>query len=217
MVNIGLALKELSLPKGEANLLAVNLNALPEVYKPKPISITKVFIVPSIVIIAVGLLIPMTMLVRDTAANITLLRNELDITNLLIEQRLVQKQGINDLELEVGEAEAADDIYKAVPVYIDDQRYQVNSNLAVAVSALPEVVDLGTISYASNGLTISGIAPSEMEVLVYAKKLRESGIFAQVTIAGMEKIEEGMSFSLVLNSIEEGMSFSLVLNSEEGD
>ncbi|GAI33066.1 unnamed protein product, partial [marine sediment metagenome] len=90
MVNIGLALKELSPPKAKANFSLVNLNALPEAYRPKPISLTKTLIVPGIIVIAIGLLFPLVTLVQDATADTASLRGELDTINQLIEQRLTQ-------------------------------------------------------------------------------------------------------------------------------
>ena len=198
IVNIGLALKELSLPKAEVNFPLVNLNALPEVYKPKPIPLTKTVILPGIIIIAIGLLIPLVTRVQDVAADTALLRGELATVNQLIEQRLAQRQDVAELETKVSEVEASRDTFTAVIDYIEDERYEVNGDLEVTMSNLPETIDLSNISHASNGLTISGIAPSETEVLVYATKLRTSGRFSQVIISTMEKTEDGMEFTLTL-------------------
>jgi len=193
MVNIGLALKEISLPKKtEANFSVVNLNALPEVYKPKPISLTKILIVPGI-IVAIGLLFQLVTLVQDAAADTKLLRDELGAINQRIEQRLTQiqeqKQNIAELETKVGEVEASRDTFNAVVNYIDNERYKVNGDLEVTMSAKPGTIrdeDLSSISHASQKLTISGMAPSETEVLAYAKNLRASGWFSQVVISAME-------------------------------
>lgn len=200
MVNIGLALKELSLPKGEANFSLVNLNTLPQVSKPKPVSLTRVLIVPGIIVIALGLLFPMVTRVQDAAAETALLRGELDTINQLIQQRLVQKKDIAKLEEKAGEAEASLATFTAVVAYIDDQRFQVNSSLQSTTSAMPDAVDLTSVVYRSNELEIDGMAPSEVEVLSYAKKLRESGIFSEVTVARMEKTCDGMKFGLLLNT-----------------
>ena len=131
MVNIGLALKELSLPKAEANFSLVNLNALPEAYKPKPISLTKTVIVPGIIVIAIGALFPLVTLVQDAVADTASLRGELGTTNQLIEQRLTQlqaqRQDIAELETKVGEVEASRDTLTAVVDYIDDQQTGVEA------------------------------------------------------------------------------------------
>ena len=106
--------------------------------------------------------------------------------NQLIEQRLAQRQDIAELETKVGEVEASRDTFTAVIGYIEDNHYQVNGSLEVTISALPQTIDLGNVSHASGGLIISGMAPSEIEVLVYAKKLRDSGRFSEVIISAME-------------------------------
>jgi len=204
MVNIGLALKELS-PKTEANFSLVNLNFQPEVYRPKPISLTKTVIVPAIIVIAIGLLFPLVTRVRDAAADTALLRGELNTVNQVIEQRLAQvqaqKQNVAELETNVSQVEASRDTFLAVIDYIEDEQYTVNGDLEVTMSVLPGTIDLTEISHASPELNIRGIAPSEVEVLSYAKKLRASGRFSQVVISSVERSEEDETrFSLVLTS-----------------
>ncbi|MFC1902621.1 PilN domain-containing protein, partial [Chloroflexota bacterium] len=203
MANIGLALKELSVPRKEANFLRLNLNTLPDTQKPKPISLIKFLIIPAIIILAASSLIPLVTLVRDTLTETSLMQSELESISQLIERRLEQRKAITELEEKVNEVEASRDSFAAVIDYIDTERYLVNGNLDVTMAALLQVIDLSTITNVSDELTISGTAPSEIEVLTYAKKLRESGIFAQVTISSMEKIEkedeEGMEFTFTLS------------------
>ena len=200
MTNIGLALKGVSPTRAEANFSAVNLNALPEVYKPKPIPLTKIIVLPITIIIAIGLLASLVMRVQSATANTASLRSQLDTINQQIKQGQVQKQNITELEKKVNEVEASRNKFNVVIVSINDQRFVVNSDLKVTTSALPKNVNLSTISHASNKLTISGMAPSEVEVLVYAKNLRTNGRFSRVIISTMEKTEEGMSFTLTLLS-----------------
>lgn len=204
MVNIGLALKELSLPQAEANFSLLNLNFLPEAYKPKPISLTKTLIMPGVIIIAIGLLVPLVSQIQSSAANIASLHGELNTINQLIEQRLAQRlaqgQEIEELEMKVEEAEASRDAFTAVTRYIDYQRYEVNGDLEVTLSVLPDTIDLTNIYHANSELTISGIAPSETEILAYAKNLRGSGKLSQVTISAMKETESGMSFTLTLSA-----------------
>lgn len=198
MVNIGLALKELSLPRAEANFSVVNLNFVPVIHKPKPISLTKTLIMPSIIIIAIGALYPLVTRIQDTSAAIASLRVELNNINKLTKQMQTQQQDITDLEKKVGEAEASRDIFTTAVDYIDTHRYQLNGSLDIVMFYLPASIDLETISYAGDAFTMSGMAPSEVEVLSYATKLRDSGSFSRVTISSMEKTEDGMSFGFAL-------------------
>jgi len=202
IVNIGLALKELSLPKAEANLSLVNLNALPDVYKPTPISLTKTVILPGMIIIAIGLLVPLFMRVQDAAADTVSLRDELNNIGQLIEQRQAQRQEIAGLQTEVERVEASRGIFSAAVDYIEDRRYIVNGDLEAATSALPDTIDLGEVSHTGEGLTISGAAPSETEILAYAKELRATGRFSEVIISSILRTDGEMDFGLTLNPEE---------------
>ncbi len=205
MVNIGLALKELS-PEKEASLSLVNLNVLPEVYRPKFLSLTKVLIVPGIIMVAIGLLVLLVMLIQSTAANTASLQAQLDATNQLLQQRYTQQQSqgkeIAELEKKVTEIEVTDNAFTAVLDNISKQRGIVNGDLGVTTSTLPSTIDLSSITHASVRLTISGMSPSEMEVLTYANTLRASGRFSQVTISSIKKTEDGVGFTLTLSAKE---------------
>ena len=201
MVNIGLALKKLSPGKGP-HPSVVNLNALPDIYRPKARPLSEILAVPGI-IVALGLLFYLVTLVQGAAAGTSLLRTELDTANQEIGQRLAemqaQRQHIAGLETEAGEVEVSRDTFNAVSYYINKGHYRVNGDLEVTMSVLPGTVNLSGISYAGEGLTISGTAPTETEVLAYASALRASGDFSRVVISKMTRTETGMSFGLTLS------------------
>jgi type IV pilus assembly protein PilM len=202
MVNIGLALKEVSLPKGEANFPVVNLNALPEAYKPKPISLPRIFITTSIIIATIGSLLPLAMLVWSTATDTALLRGELYTINQQIEQRLsqmqAQRQDIAELETKVGVVETSRDDLYAVIDYFDNQHYVVNGALEETISALAQTIDLSNISHVDDELTISGMAASDVAISTFAKRLSASGRFADVIISATKKTKDGVTFTLIL-------------------
>ena len=201
MVNIGLALKKLSPGKGP-HPSVVNLNALPDIYRPKARPLSEILAVPGI-IVALGLLFYLVTLVQGAAAGTSLLRTELDTANQEIGQRLAemqaQRQHIAGLETEAGEVEVSRDTFNAVSYYINKGHYRVNGDLEVTMSVLPGTVNLSGISYAGEGLTITGTAPAETEVLAYASALRASGDFSRVVISSMTRTETGMSFGLTLS------------------
>jgi len=194
MVNIGLALKRLSLGE-EAGLSVVNLNALPTAYRPKPPSLTKVVALPGVAV-AIGLLVLLVILIQSTSADITSMRSQLDTTNQLLQQKLSQRQ---ELMENITEAEAARDNFTTVLDSLDKQSNGVNGDLEVTVNSLPSTISLSNISQANSILTINGRSPSEKEVLSYLRKLDASDRFAEITIASMRKIEgKGMDFTLAL-------------------
>lgn len=191
MVNIGLALKELWSAR-QAGASVVNLNVLPVVYQPKPISWVKVIAVP-IIIAAVAGIVPLLTLVQSGYANVTSIRDQLDMTNqLLIEKQLERQElrnSIAELEEKVAEAEASRDNFTTALDSLDRQGSGVDDNLHIATSALPDTISLASISHAESILTISGTSPSEVEVLQYAQSLDDSGRFTEVLIASMRKVE----------------------------
>ncbi|MFC1979310.1 pilus assembly protein PilM [Chloroflexota bacterium] len=206
MVNIGLALKEISPPRAKASFSRVDINTLPDVYKTNSVSLIKTILLLFVIIVAVGLIFVSVMGVRLSAADTASLRSELDAMNQQIEQKLEQVQtrqkDIDELETELSKTEESRDAFAAVVKYIDVRRYQVNGGLEATMAELPGILDLNKIKHAIGGLTIEGVSPSEVEVLSYAKNLRESGKFSRVVIASMKKTEEGMGFGLAL-SLEE--------------
>ena len=214
MVNIGLVLKDLWLGR-EAGASVVNLNALPSVYQPKPISWVKVIAVPFIIAVAAGI-VPLWMLIQSGSANSASIHDQLDVTTqLLIEkqsQREELKNQIAELEAKLAEAEASRNNFTAALSSLNRQGNEVNHNLEIAVSALPDTISLDSISHAEGILTVGGSSPSETEVLQYAQNLDDSGRFAEVIIASVTKVEVESTEGAEDESIEEQwMDFTLIL------
>ncbi len=205
MVNIGLALKKISLPRAKANFLVVDFNALPEVYRPEAFSLTKFLIVPAI-IIAIGLLGYLAMLVQSANTDTASLQAQLDITTQRVMQKHAeqqsQKKEIAGLERKVAELEVTFKSFFTVLNNFGRQQGIVNGDLKMTTSTLVSSIDLTGITHASAKLTISGMSPSESEILAYAKKLRASGRFSQVVISSIEKTEDGLIFELSLSARE---------------
>jgi len=194
MVNIGLALKKLSLGK-EAGLSEVNLNTLPTAYRPEPISLLRISTLTGATV-AIGLLILLVMSIQSASADITSMRSQLGPTNQLLQQKLSRRQ---ELMENITEAEAFLDNFTTMLESLDQQNNGVNGGLEVTVNSLPSTISLSSISHANSTLTINGRSPSEKEVLSYLRKLDASDRFAEITITSMRKIEgEGMDFTLFL-------------------
>jgi type IV pilus assembly protein PilM len=191
MVNIGLVLKELELGR-EAGALAVNINALPLVYQPKPISWVRVIALPIIITIAAGL-IPLWMLIQSGSANVAAVQDQLDRTNQLFTEKQSAKQELKanvvELQAKLAEAEASRDNFTAALSSLEKQGNEVNHNLDEVVGALSDTIILSNINHAEGTLTVSGSSPSAAEILQYAQSLDDSGRFAGVTIASIMKVE----------------------------
>ena len=202
MVNIGLAMKEVSLRGTKAGFSVVNLNALPDVYRPKVRSLTELLTVPSIVV-AIGLLAFLGLLVQGRVAAVASLRAESDTTGLLVEKRQAewqaQMKAITELQERIDAIKASDDVFVAAAGELSQERAGVNGDLSEFWQALPYTVQLTSISRVSDSSTVGGVAPGEADVLTYARELRASRRFSQVIISDMTKREDGViSFVFIL-------------------
>ncbi|MFC2002177.1 pilus assembly protein PilM [Chloroflexota bacterium] len=206
-VNIGLALKELSLGE-KAGASAINLNVLPAPYRPKPFPLGKVIAVPGAAVV-IGLLVLMAMFIKDASASIDSGRSHLDTSNRILEQKQVQKkkllENIAELEGKLAAVGARGDTFTTALGNLDDEGNVINGDLEETTNSLSGGVSLTGISHTGAKLTVQGSSPSEVEVLSYASSLDTSGRFPEVIIASINRVEgEGMDFILVLKTGGEG-------------
>jgi hypothetical protein len=190
-----LALKELW-PERKAEASVVNLNALPTPYQPKPVSWVKVIAIPIIIAVVAGIA-PLLMLVQSGYANIDSIRDQLDMTTQLLRRKQSERQelrnGIAELEEQVAEAEAARDNFTTAIDSLGKADSGVEQNLHIATTALPSTINLAMINHTEEMVTINGTSPSEVEILQYAQTLDDSGLFTEVLIASMRRVEDESS------------------------
>ena len=206
MVNLGLALKELPSEK-ETEFSVANLNALPAPYQPKPLSLMKVFVLPSVTM-TLGLLVLMVILTLGASADIASKRGQLDATNQLFQQKLSQRQGvvgdIAELEKQIAEAGASCDNITTALDSLERQVIGINGNLGETISSLPSTLSLTSINHANGMMILNGRSPSEAEILPYLRNLDASGRFSEITFTSVRRIEgEGVDFTLTLGSLDE--------------
>jgi len=202
LVNIGLVLKKIS-PDNESGLSVTSLNVLPTVYRPEPISLTRILVVPGAVI-AISFVFLLAALIQNTSADIAAIRGRLDTTDQLLQQKLAQKQllagKIAELEKKITETETSGGNFAAAVASLEKQTNVVNGDLEVTVNSLPSSISLNNVNHTSSSLTINGRAPSEEEVLSYLREFEKSGRFSDITITNMRRVEgASMDFILVLS------------------
>ncbi|MFH1169531.1 MAG: pilus assembly protein PilM [Chloroflexota bacterium] len=201
MVNIGLALKELD----EHSPSVVNANALPVPYRAKPIPWAKLSVLPGTVIV-IGLLIMLTVLMRSTSASNDKIRLQLDADNLLIKQKQQLKEdltkSIDNLEKQLAGAKATRDTFTTARQSIEDDGDLIDGDLMATVANLFQSVVLSRINHTGKSLNIQGSAPSEVEILSYARNLKASGRFAKVLVSSIRLGQSGdsMDFTLILET-----------------
>jgi len=203
MINVGLTLKELGKESGPS---VVNLNAIPTRYLPKPVSLAKIVAVPCAVAV-VSLLILLTILIREASADVDVMRSHLDTANQILTQRQSQKteltENIAELEKTLAGAEATRDTFTAALESLEKQGNVINSDLATSTYNLFSPVKLDGISHGGSELILRGNAPSEVEILSYARNLDASGRFSEITITSVRRLDgEGMNFTVVLKTGE---------------
>jgi len=200
MVNIGLALKELSLEKWGANSSLVNFNALPEVYQAKPMRVSNIA-VPIGITVGIILLACLGFLIYNSMGNNNLLRSELtDIQNSINQTRgeiaTLQEQ-IGQIEAGIEPVETITNILNTTLTSLEEGREVVDENLSAIVNLSPGNIDLTNINHEGDTVTVNGISPKESYIFNYARDLRSCERHFTVIISSITAHNEEGGFDFV--------------------
>jgi type IV pilus assembly protein PilM len=192
MVNIGLALKELP-EKGENYFSIVNINTLPDIYKPKPVRLPNL-LAPLLITIGVVILLglgylvfnkmsyvgtlndelaPLQDLVAQENAEVTLLQEQLDVITPQLDELAVKSAALNDT-------------YAA----FSQTRAKINGDMSQILSLLPGSLTLTTVNHTADMVNVIGLSPNEGSIFSYSRALRNGGRFTTVVISSIEAVEE---------------------------
>jgi len=199
MTNIGLAFKKVS-EKGAAAYSLVNLNALPEVYRPKPRPISEILFLPTIIVgialVALGAYVNIT-----ASAYTSELRAEwANINQMTISkgaQARAQVGEITTLREQVSSLEETASAFTTTLRHFAAGRDEVNRDLG-EINKLPGTIDLLSVSDDTETITVEGFGDDEKAIFSYARDLRTSGRFALVVITDMHQEEHQIGFTLTL-------------------
>ena len=194
IVNIAMAIDSTNAER-EATFPVANMNLLPALYQPKPMSATKLIGIPGATAVA-ALAIPLVMLMQTTSANISDLQHQLDTTNLTINQRNAQrtqlKENIKELEGQEAAIRATCDSLNLSLEALYTGQERVNNDLDVTLTHLPPSIVLTSISQSGGSLTLTGSAPTREDVhhyaqtiLEYARELDTTKRFSDVVITSL--------------------------------
>jgi type IV pilus assembly protein PilM len=199
LVNIGLAFKKLLPKKGAANFSLVNFNALPDIHRPKQVTVGRV-LTPIASVLGVGLIIFMGILVQGGAAHVDALRSELaPIESLIAQHRsdtAVLSEQVWAKEAQIGEMEAARNIFETTFAALGKAREDIAGDLSRIAGLLPPGVVSTQVDHLGDRVTLSGMAPTAFHAFAYAKALRDSARFVFVAIPSVTRIEGGIKFEL---------------------
>jgi type IV pilus assembly protein PilM len=174
----------------ESTFAIANLNVLPPAYQPKPISSAKLIGIPAGAAV-VGLLVPILMMMQNASANILTLQSQVDQANQLNSEKMAQRTELNrsvtDLQKKSDTAkETYQNLKVALDVLITDQEI-VNGDLRLTLDLVPQSVTITSISESGGTLSIKGSAPTEADVLGFARDLDLSKRFNQTTVASLQE------------------------------
>ena len=222
MVNIGLALKELTAERGPGNFSLVNLNVLPDAFKPRRIPVSRI-VVPAVIVIALGVLGYMGyvyMNAKDETAKlsqrVTQSEQPLADQNKQIATLKTQVKAAEPLpapvEAQVGQVRAVAAVFQTTMASLQTNRAEMDRDLKdTVVGKLPSSIteagrDLSLLAVAHSGgsITVTGVTTDVDFVFKYAQDLRSAGGINSVVITSLARMESdtggdaGYSFSLLL-------------------
>ncbi|MBI2829984.1 MAG: pilus assembly protein PilM [Chloroflexi bacterium] len=193
MTNIGLVLKELS-PDKRAGLSRVYLNVLPAPYRPKPVSIFRVAALPVSAVLLMSTVFLMV-LIQNASADIDTKRVKLNKADLLLQQRVTQKQKVTDTVIQIrkqlAQVEASRNAFNKAVVNLKTQSNRVHGELNTTVTSLINGVSITSMNYTNGGLTVNGKVSSQEALLEYIGALSSSKKYSEVIIISIRKTETG--------------------------
>jgi type IV pilus assembly protein PilM len=193
-VNIGLALKQIKVGRVQSR---VDINVVPEAYRPKPIPIMAV-VSWALIIIAAASIIPAGMSTVKAISETKALQAQLNTLQQQVETATGTAASLAKLRTKFDQANAKLVILKQPMANAQTQRAGVNEKLAKATSLKPGNVEVTSISYATT-LSVSGTAPDKALVLHYASALRDSGKFSSVIVQQLTEVEfNEWSFTILM-------------------
>lgn len=202
LVNIGLALKVVKTPGRKRQASVVNINALPLEYRPRPVSWAVVSTVAS-VIMAIGLLVPLVGLVRDTVASVNSIQVQLEAKKQFVTRRqkevAEQRREVQTLEGRLSDLVTDADRLESLSLSFRRGQEIVNGDLAAIRDNLTVGVLISSIDLADDRLLLDGEALGENSALAYARRLRDSQRFSRVVVTFIEERLDCTGFRLTLN------------------
>jgi type IV pilus assembly protein PilM len=200
MVNIGLALKELSPEKWGINLSLVNFNTLPDVYLSKPLRVSQILI-PAGITVGIGLVIFLAFFTWNGMAHNKVLRSQLapiesHISLERAEIATLQEQ-IGLIQAQIEPVEATTGILNTTLTSLGESREVFDGDLSEIDRLKPTTVDFTEVNHTGDTVTISGVAPDEKKIFKYARDLRSCDRNFTVIISSITAISEDEGFNFV--------------------
>ncbi|MBM3176086.1 MAG: hypothetical protein FJZ93_10320, partial [Chloroflexi bacterium] len=194
-VNMGLALKQ---AKGGRLQPRVDINVVPEIYRPKPLPIMEI-VSWALVLIAVASVIPVGISTVKAFSETRSLQSQLNSLERQGEVATGSAASLAKLKTKLDATNAQLAVLKEPMAVAQAQRASVNEKLAKATSLKPGNVKVTSIVYGAVGLSVGGTAPDKTLVLNYASALRDSGKFSRVVVQQLTEVKfNEWSFTILM-------------------
>jgi type IV pilus assembly protein PilM len=200
MINVGLALKRLASGAGPGQS-KVNLNALPEAYRPKPPSMKRAFAVAGIGAMVLFIAV-LALIVQTRTANTEALSAQLETSNQFLKrsQAIQQSQNkqVTQLEQQIIQLEQSRDMWVRVLETFTSEQEVLNGDLNTVVSGLADGVVLSNIRHSGSDVAVMGTAPNEELTLAYATMLENSGRYSEIILSRIERDDGTIAFTIMM-------------------
>ena len=216
MVNVGLALKG-QLPGGAASQYSmIDFNALPSAYQTPAFSWTRVLI-PVGGAVAVGVLIFFAMItisLRSETSSLDQQYSEVQLQAIRLrasnrqiqtnintqnEQTAALSASADAIQSQIDKAVSDNIVFKGLITGLKTDLDTTDRDVREIVSLVPAGVNINTVDYQVDGITVAGAATSPAAVMNYARALRTGGRFESVTVISVETLGTNVfGFTLIL-------------------
>lgn len=199
---IGLALKDILLtePGAVANSV-VNFDALPDIYKVRKRPLSEALWVPTVLVgvVIIGMGLWGIMYLKSENSYLESQRSNLNST---IAEQKVSDADVKALQGQVAAAEAPPAALNGLLGSLEAARDSLKADLDIIHDYAADTgVSLEQVSTGAKGMSISGSAATEDQILkYYGRLLYDSEKFSTVMITNISFNEEGIGFSMVVSS-----------------
>jgi type IV pilus assembly protein PilM len=201
MTCIGLAVKGiLATETGTLSNSVVNFDALPETYRIKKQSLADVMWLPTVLVgvVIIGMGIWGISYFKGENSD---LQAQRDSINQTIAEQAVGDSDIKNVETQLTNAQTPAAALAALLDKVEAGRLSASDDLGlIAVSAAEIGVTLESVSYAEDGVNISGTAGTVDEVFQYGWLLKDRGGFSSVMIPSVSESDGSVDFRMELTA-----------------
>ncbi|MFC2042156.1 pilus assembly protein PilM [Chloroflexota bacterium] len=208
MVNIGLALKEVSPGTVEAGLTPIDLNIIPRTYRPAPPKIHRIVIPVALglAVILVAALVLRLYTAIDRNESLTSQMNTLE-TRVSEQQTELAKlqESVNIQAPLIEPIRAKTDMVHTLADGWERSRIQIDEDLVV-IAGLMYNVEVHGINHTVDSVQLHGSAENRRQIFEYARALRDSGRFALVHISSIKQnLAEVEAMQSALDRVQQAM------------